>query len=157
MGVACKNAAAASRRRRLQRSNPPGHSSWRSRIRFLRCCDALGGRGFRPFSALPVELKPILTDQISWGRKARKDEDRVRLKALVDSADDKKRAATQRILEVLFPPARAVFSGRHFEDTSQETRWVVGLRIASEKHFDVPSDEVSEDELQDLLGKIPDR
>jgi hypothetical protein len=121
-------------------------------------------RVFTPalYERLP-DLKAILTDQISWGRKEHKDEDLARLKLLLNSVEEKKRAAAQHILEALFPPAHAVLSGGYFADTNQEIAWVIGLRIASEKHFDryfglsVPSDELSEDELQDLLGKLADR
>jgi hypothetical protein len=121
-------------------------------------------RVFTPalYERLP-ELKAMLTDQFSWRREKSKDEDLARLRALLSSADESRRSAAQHILEVLFPPAHALFKGSHFSDTSQETVWVISLRIASEKQFDryfglsVPSDEVSEDELQDLLGKMPNR
>jgi hypothetical protein len=121
-------------------------------------------RVFTPalYERLP-ELKAILTDQSRRMRKENKDEDLARLKVLLNSVEEKKRAPAQHILEVLFPPAHSVFRGGYFSDTSQETAWVIGLRIASEKQFDryfglsVPSDEISEDELQDLLAKMPDR
>jgi type II secretory pathway predicted ATPase ExeA len=121
-------------------------------------------RVFTPalYERLP-ELRGIVTDQFSWRREKSKAEDHARLKALLNSADEAQRPAAQHILEVLFPPAHSLFRGSHFSDTSQETAWVIGLRIASEKQFDryfglsVPSDEVSEDELQDLLGKMPNR
>jgi predicted KAP-like P-loop ATPase len=114
------------------------------------------------YERLP-ELKAILTDQIRWVRKENKNDDLARLRALLDSVEEKKRTGVHHILEVLFPPAHAVLGGSYFSDTNQETAWVIGLRIASEKQFDryfgltVPSDEVSEDELQDLLGKMPNR
>jgi len=121
-------------------------------------------RVFTPalYERLP-ELKSILTDQLVWSREHKKAQDLARLTAVLKVVDEKVRAAVQRILEVLFPPAAALLGGHHFSDTTQETPWVVGLRIASEKQFDryfglsVPSDELSEGELQDLLAKMSDR
>lgn len=121
-------------------------------------------RVFAPkvYDRLP-DLKSVLTDQFVWSREHKKAQDLESLNVVLSLADEKKRAAVKSILEVLFPPAASLFAGRHFSDTTQETAWVVGLRIASEKQFDryfgfaVPSDELSEGELQDLLAKFSNR
>jgi len=121
-------------------------------------------RVFTPafYERLP-ELRSILTDQIVWTREHRKAQDLARLTTVLNLVEERRRASARHILEVLFPPAAALFAGHHFSDTSQETAWVIGLRIASERQFEryfglsVPSDELSEDELQSLLAKMSDR
>jgi predicted KAP-like P-loop ATPase len=113
--------------------------------------------------------KEVLTYDERWLRENRREEDRLRLQSLVDSATPDRQPTAKKLIEKLFPPATTASStlsswaGTGASIDAAEQRWFRQLRVCSYQAFDryfqfeTPEGDVSQADIDAVTDHMGDQ